>query len=88
MVATYASERIDSVQGGTKPMCPTLFRNRIDKRYFKLSKSFVESWITSKKRTIASYSRLLSIRGMLAKDVELYFGQTPGESCGICSNCT
>ena len=69
--------------------CALLFlENRIDKRYFKLSKSFVESWITSKKERSQAILDFLASEQCLAKDVELYFGQTPGKSCGICSNCT
>ena len=69
--------------------CALLFlENRIDKRYFKLSKSFVESWITSKKERSQAILDFLASEECLAKDVALYFGQTPGESCGICSNCT
>ena len=69
--------------------CALLFlENRIDKRYFKLSKSFVESWITSKKERSQAILDFLASEQCLAKDIELYFGQTPGESCGICGNCT
>ena len=69
--------------------CALLFlENRIDKRYFKLSKSFVESWITSKKERSQAILDFLASEECLAKDIELYFGQTPGESCGICGNCT
>ncbi|MET1168661.1 MAG: RecQ family ATP-dependent DNA helicase [Flavobacteriales bacterium] len=69
--------------------CALLFlENRIDKRYFKLSKSFVESWITSKKERSQAILDFLASEECLAKDVERYFGQTPGETCGICSNCT
>lgn len=69
--------------------CALLFlENRIDKRYFKLSKSFVESWITSKKERSQAILNFLASEECLAKDIALYFGQTPGESCGICSNCT
>ena len=69
--------------------CALLFLdNRIDKRYFKLSKSFVESWITSKKERSQAILNFLASKECLAKDVERYFGQTPGEACGICSNCT
>tara|TARA_B100000927_G_scaffold62591_1_gene49088 strand:- start:2700 stop:4505 length:1806 start_codon:yes stop_codon:yes gene_type:complete len=69
--------------------CALLFlENRIDKRYFKLSKYFVESWITSKKERSQAILDFLASEECLAKDIELYFGQTPGESCGICGNCT
>jgi len=69
--------------------CALLFlENRIDKRYFKLSKSFVESWITSKKERSEATLNFLGSEDCLAKDIERYFGQTPGEDCGICSNCT
>jgi len=69
--------------------CALLFLdNRIDKRYFKLSKSFVESWITSKKERSQAILNFMASEECLAKDVERYFGQTPGEACGICSNCT
>ncbi len=69
--------------------CALLFlENRIDKRYFKLSKSFVESWITSKKERSQAILNFLASEECLAKDVERYFGQAPGEACGICSNCT
>ena len=69
--------------------CALLFlENRIDKRYFKLSKYFVESWITSKKERSQAILDFLASEQCLAKDIELYFGQTPGESCGICGNCT
>ena len=69
--------------------CALLFlENRIDKRYFKLSKSFVESWITSKKERSQAILNFLASEECLAKVVENYFGQKPGEACGICSNCT
>ena len=69
--------------------CALLFlENRIDKRYFKLSRSFVESWITSKKERSQAILNFLASEECLAKDVEQYFGQAPGEACGICSNCT
>jgi len=69
--------------------CALLFlENRIDKRYFKLSKSFVESWITTKKERSQAILDFLSSENCFAKDIERYFGQTPGVTCGICSNCT
>jgi len=69
--------------------CGLLFlHDRIDKRYFKLSKSFIDSWITSKQERANAILNFLQSEVCMHVSISLYFGQEETQPCGKCSNCT
>ena len=69
--------------------CGLLFLvDRIDKRYFKLSKSFIDAWITSKRERSKAILDFLQSEECLHITISNYFGQDEQQPCGRCSNCT
>ena len=69
--------------------CGILFlQNRIDKRYFKLSKAFIDAWITSKQERSNAVLAFLQSEECMHVSISKYFGQEESHPCGTCSNCT
>jgi ATP-dependent DNA helicase RecQ len=79
-VVAYAAEiEMSAVQ---------LTTDRPMKKYFKLPKSFIDSWIESKRERTLAMLEFLSKEECVFKQIESYFGQEQGASCGKCSYCT
>lgn len=57
-------------------------------KHVSLPKSFVDSWIESKRERTRGMMDFLQDEGCLFQHIERYFGQDPGPACGTCSSCT
>lgn len=61
---------------------------RPSKKALKLPKAFIDSWIESKRERTSKMLDFLQTDRCLFQEIEIYFGQEPGEKCGNCSRCT